>query len=285
MNSLEGLAKFSALLCKAQYCPKIQRVKILEEAQRQAWEIATPDEPKFSSRLFCKGIGNALSALNEYERAIKSYEEAIIFDYYDDAAWNNKGYMLAQLNQHEEAIESYQKALEINPKNHLAHLNIGVIFEKLSRYSEALKCYREAIKIRPEDRKGWFNQGNVLLNLSRYEDAIKSYNKALRINPNHTTTWNNRGNALLDLEEYSDAIKSYNQAIQRNPTDPYPYYNKACCYALQGDTQNALSNLAKSFALDLSGDFREGAEEDPDFASIRSDQRFQALLKAKPNFE
>lgn len=285
LNSLEGLAKFSALLCKAQYCPKVQQVKILEEAQCQAWEIATTDEPEFSSHLFCKGIGNALSALNEYERAIENYKEAIVFNCYDDVAWNNKGYMLAQLKRYEEAIESYQKALDINPTNHLAYLNLGWIFEKSSRYSEALECYREAIKIRPEEHKGWFNQGNVLLNLSRYQDAIKSYNKALRINPNHTTTWNNRGIALLDLEEYSEAIKSYNQAIQRNPTDPYPYYNKACCYALQGDTQNALSNLAKSFALDLSGDFREGAEEDPDFASIRSDQRFQALLKAKPNFE
>jgi tetratricopeptide (TPR) repeat protein len=66
--------------------------------------------------------------------------------------------------------------------------------------------------------------------------------------------------------------------------DTDAFYNKACCYALQGDVEQALENLQQ--AINLSPDkYREMAKTDSDFDSLREDERFQALIQEESDWE
>jgi tetratricopeptide (TPR) repeat protein len=51
------------------------------------------------------------------------------------------------------------------------------------------------------------------------------------------------------------------------------YYNKAACYALQGQAQFAIENLQQ--AIKLNPSHREEAQADPDFEALSKDRRFQ----------
>ena len=56
------------------------------------------------------------------------------------------------------------------------------------------------------------------------------------------------------------------------------FYNKACCYALHSQIDQAIQNLQQ--AIDLNPDeYREMAKTDSDFDSVRSHTRFQALIQ------
>ncbi|HBK66582.1 MAG TPA: prenyltransferase, partial [Cyanobacteria bacterium UBA11166] len=67
-------------------------------------------------------------------------------------------------------------------------------------------------------------------------------------------------------------------AIQIKPDDPNAFYNKACCYALQGNLELAIDNLQQ--AITISPDeYREMAKTDSDFDKIREDSRFQDLVE------
>ena len=55
------------------------------------------------------------------------------------------------------------------------------------------------------------------------------------------------------------------------------YYGKACCYALQGEIGQAIDNLQKAIDIAPSRCRRE-AKHNPDFDSIRDDERFRALI-------
>ncbi|RUR73569.1 tetratricopeptide repeat protein [Chlorogloeopsis fritschii PCC 9212] len=56
------------------------------------------------------------------------------------------------------------------------------------------------------------------------------------------------------------------------------WYNKACCYALQGNFEQAIEALAQ--AINVNPDaYREMAKTDSNFDSIREDKRFQALIQ------
>jgi tetratricopeptide (TPR) repeat protein len=62
------------------------------------------------------------------------------------------------------------------------------------------------------------------------------------------------------------------------PDDDATYYNKACCYALHSQIDQAIQNLQQ--AINLNPDkYREMAKTDSDFDSIRSHTRFQALIQ------
>ena len=54
------------------------------------------------------------------------------------------------------------------------------------------------------------------------------------------------------------------------------FYGKACCYSLQGKSDQAIDNLSKSLELGYA-DFKH-LEADTDFDSIRDDPRYKKLL-------
>lgn len=85
------------------------------------------------------------------------------------------------------------------------------------------------------------------------------------------------GNVLACGQEYEAAIASYDRALEVKPDDPDAWYNKACCYALQGKIKSAIENLTQAIHLNPE-QYREMAKTDTDFDAIRQDDRFAALL-------
>ncbi|WP_315788653.1 TPR end-of-group domain-containing protein [Fischerella sp. JS2] len=82
---------------------------------------------------------------------------------------------------------------------------------------------------------------------------------------------------LYSAKEYEDAIASYNKAVAIKVDDHEAWYNKACCYALQRNIEQAIANLQK--AIILNPECREMAKTDSDFDAIRENERFQTLIQ------
>ncbi|MCU0545025.1 MAG: tetratricopeptide repeat protein [Oscillatoriaceae cyanobacterium Prado104] len=62
------------------------------------------------------------------------------------------------------------------------------------------------------------------------------------------------------------------------PDDYSLFYNKAVCYALQGQVDLSLQNLQQAITLNPA-ECREMAKIDSIFNSIRSHQKFQVLIQ------
>ena len=82
--------------------------------------------------------------------------------------------------------------------------------------------------------------------------------------------------ALFDQGEHEKAKQVLTEALGRYEDNAGVLYNLACAEALLGETDQALSHLSE--AVDAHPAFRESAREDPDFESLRSDERFRALV-------
>jgi tetratricopeptide (TPR) repeat protein len=233
--------------------------------------------------------GNSLFNLERYEEAIDSYEKplAIKPDFYE--AWYNRSIALWKLERYEEAIASYDKVLEIEPDDYWAWFERGRTLLNLGRYQEAIASYDKALEINSDFPIAWYIRGRVLLyNLERYTQAINSFDKALKIELNNPAAWADRGLALYYLRQYEEAIASFNKAVEFTQNDDKAlavvpniadtFYNKACCYAMQGNVERAIETLQQ--AINKSPDeYREVAKTDSAFDSIREDERFQALIQ------
>jgi tetratricopeptide (TPR) repeat protein len=88
-----------------------------------------------------------------------------------------------------------------------------------------------------------------------------------------------RGIVLHDLKHYAKAIRSYDDTFAYNPGIHDAIYNKACCYALMNDIDNALDCLRQAIALDPK--YREMAKTDSDFDAIRADERFRGAVEGE----
>jgi tetratricopeptide (TPR) repeat protein/DNA-binding CsgD family transcriptional regulator len=175
------------------------------------------------ANLFFK-MGNLLVAVNEYERAIASYNEAVktIPMYYQ--AIYNRGIALQNLERIEEAIASFDEVVKMKPNFYLAWNNLGALLcDYFQQYEEAIIAFDEAIYLKPESHEAWYNRGIALFHSGRFKKAIASLKKALKIKPdNHKA-----GNALNELNRLQEAA-SYDKAILKPDNADY-----SLCYKLE----------------------------------------------------
>jgi tetratricopeptide (TPR) repeat protein len=123
-------------------------------------------------------------------------------------------------------------------------------------------------------------RGRALANLGRYEDAIASFDQALKLKPDLHEAWYNRGLALRDLGRDEDVIASFQRALKYQPENDGAPGTPGTCPEILERHEDAIASLQT--AINLSSEWRERAETDPDFDAIRQDDRFQALLKNSP---
>ena len=257
---------------------------------------------------------SALINLEQYEEAFESSQKAIELDPKSSIAWINQSGALINLEQYEEAFESSQKAIELDPKSVSAWINQSGALINLEQYEEALKSFQEAINIDSNFIQAWIGRGNVFLYLGQYreaidaldrnikvdsvydglnskslvlslledfENAITLIDKAIILKPQEVLLRANRGIILARAGRYIEALIECEQAIKQNPKHESGYYAKACWYALQDEIDQAINNLQQ--AIDIAPRHsRSAAKHNPDFDSIRDDERFRALVYPEP---
>ncbi|MEG4216281.1 tetratricopeptide repeat protein [Microcoleus sp. Pol14C6] len=244
--------------------------KALESCQK-ALDLA----PKSVDALLNRG--KTLNNLERYEEALKSFQTALDLAPESVDAWVNQGVSLYNLERYEEALESCEKALDLDPKYVDAWANQGSVLLHLERYEEVLTSCERAFKIDSENDQAMNNQALALSLLNNFEKAITAINEAINLKPQEVLYRANRGIILARAGRYTEALADCEQAIKQNPKHESGYYGKACCYALQGDIGKALDNLQK--AIDIAPRrSRNEAKDNPDFDSIRDDERFRALM-------
>ena len=280
-----------------------------QEEALESWQKALDLAPEYVDAWVNRG--NTLNNLESYEEALESYQKALDLDPKSVNAWVNRGGVLGTLRRYEEALESYQKALNLAPESVDAWRNRGNTLYNLERYEEALESSKKVIDLDPKSVTAWANRGTALLYLEGYEEALttcaqafkidsknlealntqalalsllKNFEKAItaideaiNLKPQEVLLRANRGIILARACRYTEALADCEQAIKQNPKHESGYYGKACCYALQGEIEQAIDNLQKAIDIAPRRSRRE-AKHNPDFDSIRDDERFRALM-------
>ena len=81
---------------------------------------------------------------------------------------------------------------------------------------------------------------------------------------------------LYREQDYAGALAALRSGLETNPGNVFILYNVACMEALVGRGEEALEPLAEALAAWPA--YKELATNDDDFAALRDDPRFQALV-------
>jgi beta-lactamase regulating signal transducer with metallopeptidase domain/tetratricopeptide (TPR) repeat protein len=84
---------------------------------------------------------------------------------------------------------------------------------------------------------------------------------------------------LYHNDRYAEAAAAFRRAGDEGYRPDTSYYNAACSWALLGDANNAMAELAR--AIDAGWDDFDHIADDSDFDPIRRDARFRTLLESK----
>lgn len=131
-------------------------------------------------------LANALSALQEYQQAVRHYRRCLERNQLDAQAWKNLGSCYHHLGNHEEEFRCLDRALAIDPDLPEALLSkgqtLGTVYQN---YHEGVVLIAKAIEAdsdfaRRNFRVYWW-KAKFLMELRRDEEAIRSIDEGLKI--------------------------------------------------------------------------------------------------------
>ncbi len=207
------------------------------------------------SAVFYNNRAFELLNLNQFEKAVLSYDQAIALNHDYAEAYCNRGIALQHLNRFDSALASYDKALNLKFDNAELYFNRGNALQELKQFEEAVSSYNQAIALRPDHAESYFYRGNAFKELGQFEEVVANYNQTIALNPDYAEAYSNRGNALQELKEFEAAVLDYEMAVALRPDFAEAFFNRG--NALQKLNQLEDSVLSYDKAVALKPDYAE----------------------------
>ncbi len=161
-------------------------------------------------------LGKYEEAIGVYKEIITKDKEVITKDEKQSGttlhkSWNDKGLAHYKLEEYDEAIKAFDDALNINPTFADGWINKGLVFYKLEMLSDARTAFEEALKIEPGNARASNNLGVVLAREGELDRAKKLFENTIQENPDAILVNANLAELLLNsggIEEASKKMKS-----------------------------------------------------------------------------
>ena len=156
------------------------------------------------------GEGLFKEAIEELRSFLGNHPESI-------EGWYNLGYALTETEEFEEAVKAYDEALAIDNFIFEIWFNKGAALYSLKDFEKAKDCYEEALDINDEDAEAWNNLGNCLSRLAEGQAAIEAYTRAVALKSDYAEAFYNKANAHFIEEQDEKAVAYAELALQLNP--------------------------------------------------------------------
>jgi tetratricopeptide (TPR) repeat protein len=119
-------------------------------------------------------------------------------------------------------------------------------------------------------------KANELFQAGKFAEAKAIYAKLATPSEKSPSVWMRLAFCMLQTDDLKGAISAYETAIANGANEGHARYNIACAHARSGDKAKALEEIEKSAGLGFARAHMLKADED--FASIREEARFKALM-------
>jgi tetratricopeptide (TPR) repeat protein len=178
-----------------------------------------------------------------------------------------------------------QKYTTENPNDAEGFIHYARVISRLQRFDEAFAAFEKASRLDANNPAIFAGMGQIRFAQKRYAEAAPFLTKAIDGGFRNSLLYGQLAYSQLALNQNEEAIKTYEKAFEMGippgaTTRGLAYYNLAIGYFRVKQNDKGFEMLNK--AVDEGFNNRATYEGDTDFASIRTDARFQQLLARLP---
>src|SRR5262249_34813334 len=89
------------------------------------------------------------------------YLDSVTYELNNADAFGNRGLALIWMEEYDKALKDYDEAIRLDPRNARGFIGRGNVWWFKKEYDKALKDYDEAIRLDPRNARGFIGRGNV----------------------------------------------------------------------------------------------------------------------------
>ncbi|MCG3162479.1 MAG: Serine/threonine-protein kinase PknD [Acidobacteria bacterium] len=211
----------------------------------------------------------------EWAAAAREFQRAFELNPNMARAYFGYAYLLVVTGRAEAAIAAALRARELDPVSLSGAIGVGEVSYYAHQYDRAITSCRRTLELDQEYSGAHFYIGLSLAAQGRYQEAIAAYQQAVKLagNPPYLQIY-------LGAAYAKSGARAKAEAIRRRLQTSGEYVSPAefaILLAAMGEKEAAFQSLSRAYAAH---DFQlQYLKVDPGFDPLRSDPRFQDLLR------
>lgn len=194
----------------------------------------------------------------DYQAAVTSYTQAIVFDTKNPLLFNNRGVAKEKMGDYVGAISDYSQAISLDGGYANAYLNRAIAKRHLGRaYQDDLT---RALRLNPQLQADAANMEKMdIIGENGYGQNVRSQRYANTGKTNVDSTSSQQCSVLTNPFEcgmkrylagdYQAAVDAYSQAIEAEPRNPLLYNNRGVAYEKIGNFDAAYADYTQATTL------------------------------------
>src|SRR5262245_3895137 len=127
--------------------------------------------------------GAALMTQQNFQQALREFDNAVAADPQFTTAIINQGIALAALSRTDAARRSFERALEMDHDSIRGHYNLGLLSRTEGRAEEALRQFNAVQRLAPNDAFSFYFAATIQFQEGDYAAAAGNYTKAIELDP------------------------------------------------------------------------------------------------------
>ncbi len=267
-----GMADAYAIMALLELVPPKDAFPKARDAARKAVEL----DPRLAEAHASLGLVSFqydwdwLTAEKEFKQAIElnpNYPPA--HQFYAD--------YLKAMGRFDEALAEMGRAQALDPLSLAINTGVGHVLYLSRQYDRAIQQYGSVVKLDPTflQARLWF--GRPYLQKGMYKEAISELEEAVKLSSNSTISLAMLGQAYAAAGRKREMEEIREKLVERSKRQYVPSYWIALLFVSLGDKEQAFHWLERSFQERSS--WLAWAKVEPRFDVLRSDSRFNSLLK------
>jgi len=230
-----------------------------------------------------KGIGYTenklyIDAVQAFSQAIRTNKGEIAIE---DVAkiFNGRGIAYQHMNELEKAIDDFSNALELDDKNPEFFVNRANAFMVRKQYDRARDDFSRAIALAPRSSSAYAGRARAYQESGSPELAIPDYRKLLELEPRNISALYGMGLAYKAAHQDDKAIDTFNDLLKIDPRYAPASYQNAALFSRAGKIDSACVWLEEAVAHG----YRDWGtlKSDGNFDAIRKTDCYRKVLLGK----
>lgn len=194
-------------------------------------------DPNYKDAYYLRGYAKLM--LQEFDDAIKDYNDAIQRKQRIADAYNERGLAAGYVGELDSAISDFNKAIELDPKFPQPYINLASVFLNAGDTTTAIAKYNIALSHDKNLPEVYYQIGKIRYKGASYKDAISHFEKSMKIGYDKAEGFYQIGNCYFKMGDFNKALKYFTDAIKLDKTKYDAFNNRAVTFDTLGQKELA----------------------------------------------